>query len=105
MPEFVAERYLSAADGASATRDARSARSAADQLARDGTPVRFVRSIFIPADETCMYVFEADSIEVVRAVAARASLQVERISEAISEPQTRNGQTRRMRSHAERRPW
>jgi hypothetical protein len=104
MPEFVAERYLSAANAASAARDARSVRSAADQLARDGTPVRFVRSIFIPADETCMYVFEAESIEVVRTVAARASLQVERISEAISEPRTRNTAGAAVQAHAGSRP-
>ena len=104
MPEFVAERYLSAADAASAARDVRSARSAADQLARDGTPVRFVRSIFIPADETCIYVFEAESIEAVRAVAARASLHVERISEAISQPQTQNKADASMQARAESRP-
>jgi hypothetical protein len=104
MSEFVAERYLSAGNAASAARDARSARSAADQFARDGKAVRFVCSIFIPADETCMYVFEAESIEVVRAVAARASLQVERISEAISEPQTHNKADVPMQARAESRP-
>lgn len=104
MPEFVAERYLSAADAATAARDARSAQLAADQLAGDGTSVRFVRSTFIPADETCMYVFEAESIEAVRAVAARASLRVERISEAISQPHTHNKAAAPMQARAESRP-
>lgn len=56
----------------------------ADQLTREGKPVRFVRSILVPEDETCFYLFEAPSVEAVHEAAERAGLQVERVTEAVS---------------------
>jgi len=85
MSEFVAEQYLAGTDAAAARQGASAARSAAEQLTREGMPVEFVRSIFIPDDETCIYVYEADSIEAVREATARSSLRFERVSEAVTE--------------------
>jgi Protein of unknown function (DUF4242) len=85
MREFIAERYLSGCDAAEAARGAHAARRAAEELSRQGVRVRFVRSIFIPEDETCIYIYEADSIETVRASIARAGLGVEHLAEAVSE--------------------
>ena len=67
MREFVAEQYVSRTDGEAAERGANAARVLAEQLTREGTPVEFVRSIFIPEDETCIYIYKADSIETLRA--------------------------------------
>ena len=61
------------------------ARAAADQLRREGTRVHYVRSILIPEDETCIHLYRAESIEAVRAAAARASLHLDRLTEAISD--------------------
>jgi hypothetical protein len=85
MPEFAAEQYISGTDTAAAERRADVARRAAEQLTREGTPVEFVRWIFIPQDETCIQMYRAGSIDVVRLVAARASLRFEHISEAVTE--------------------
>jgi hypothetical protein len=85
MREFVAEQYLAGIDTRTAERDANAARLAAEQMTREGTPVEFVRSIFIPEDETCIYIYQADSIESVRAAAARAALAFERIARAAGE--------------------
>lgn len=84
MREFVAEQYVSGADTAGVERGAEAARFAAEQLSGEGTPVEFVRSIFIPLDETCMYVYRADSIETVHAALARTQLRFERVSEAVT---------------------
>jgi len=46
--------------------------------------VRFLRSIFLPHDETCFYVFEAPSTLEVTTAAARAGIRADRIVEAIS---------------------
>jgi Protein of unknown function (DUF4242) len=84
MREFVTEQYLPAGGGAQALACADAARQAAEQLAGEGVPVEFVRSIFIPEDETCIIVYRADSIELVRAAAARASLRLDHIAEAVT---------------------
>ncbi len=89
MPEFVAEQYLSRTEAAGAQRADSAARRAAEQLAREGTRVELVRSIFVPEDETCIYIYQADSIENVRTAAARAALTFERIARAAGEPQSK----------------
>lgn len=86
MPEFVAEQYISRTDCAGAHRAGRAARHAAVQLTREGTAVELVRSLFLPEDETCIYIYVADSIESVRMAAGRAALSFERIAEAAGEP-------------------
>jgi hypothetical protein len=85
MREFVAEQYLAAIASEGATGGADAARRAAEQVSREGTLVYFVRSIFVPEDETCIYLFRAESIDAVRAATARASMVVERIAEAVSD--------------------
>jgi hypothetical protein len=40
--------------------------------------------VFVPEDETCFYLYEAGSEEVVREAASRADLRIERIVEAIT---------------------
>jgi Protein of unknown function (DUF4242) len=55
----------------------------AEELTREGTPVRFLRSIFVPEDETCFYLVRAASADAVRAAAARSGLLFERITEAV----------------------
>jgi hypothetical protein len=83
MREFICEQYLPAEDAGVAAQRAGAARAVADQLRREGTPVHYVRFIFIPEDETCIHLYRADSIDAVRAAAARASLHLERIAEAV----------------------
>jgi hypothetical protein len=83
MREFVAEQYLPAGGAETAARDAGAARCAAEQLTREGVAVQFVQSIFIPEDETCIYLYAAESAESVRAVAGRAALSLERVAEAV----------------------
>ena len=84
MREFVAEQYISGTDADQAHRGAGIARLCAEQLTREGTPVEFVRSIFIPRDETCIYIYKAGSIEAVEAALARTTLRFERVSEAMT---------------------
>ena len=66
-------------------------RSAAAELSESGTPVRYVRSIFVPEDETCFYLYEAASAEDVAKAARRAALPFERVAEAV----TRSGEEER----------
>ena len=84
MAEFLLEVYAARTDSGAVDEAARRARAAADSLASEGPQVRYVRSIFVPEDETCFYVYEADSAGTVREVARRAGLPVDRVVEARS---------------------
>jgi hypothetical protein len=48
---------------------------------RDG--VRYLRSILIPGDETCLHLVQADSIEQVADAFKRVGLEADRIVEAV----------------------
>jgi hypothetical protein len=87
MPEFIAEQYFSRIDAAGAHRAASAARRAAEQLARDGTNVELVRSLFVPEDETCIFIYQADSLDSVRMAAERGALTFEHIAQAETEPE------------------
>ena len=72
MPEYLVELYT-VTDPDSAV------------LARlgDGTAVRYLRSILIPGDETCLHLVEADSAEHVAEAFEQAGLAADRIVEAV----------------------
>jgi hypothetical protein len=46
--------------------------------------VQLLRSIFVPADETCFYLFEGQSGDAVHEAATRSGLRVERVVEPVS---------------------
>ena len=83
MPEFLVELYVSRAEAAGAGRGAERARRVAEELNDRGTSVRYLRSIFVPDDETCFQLYTANSAAAVREVGSRAGLRFERISEAV----------------------
>jgi hypothetical protein len=56
---------------------------AARAIRGEGTPVRYVRSIFVPEDQTCLLLFEAGSPATVQQVTERAGLQVTRVVAAM----------------------
>jgi uncharacterized protein DUF4242 len=93
MRDFVGEQYLPVSGDELARGWAAAAREAAEQLTHEGTPVDYVRSIFIPEDETCIHLYRAESIDAVRAAAARASLRLDRLAPALSD----DGATKRSR--------
>jgi hypothetical protein len=88
VPEFLVEFYVSRQDAGSAERAER-ARLGADALTREGRPVRYLRTIVVPEDETCYLLFEASSVDFVREATARAALPCERITRAFDGFSTR----------------
>jgi hypothetical protein len=87
VAEYLVELYVARSDGAGAERRGDRARLAAEQLAYEGVAVRYLRSIFVPEDETCFYLYEAPSPDVVREAARRAGFVSERVTEAVSDAQ------------------
>ena len=58
-------------------------RTAAAELSDSGTPVRYVRSILVPEDETCFHLLDGPSSEAVAETARRAGISTPRITEAV----------------------
>ena len=79
MPSYLVESY--AADSA-VDRE----RERAQRAGELGTDVRYVRTTFLPADETLLHLFEAPSVEALRRAGRRAALHYERIVEAVEAP-------------------
>jgi hypothetical protein len=86
MTEFLGELYVSREHGVAVEDDEVRVRAAAAELTREGRPVRFLRTIFVPEDETCFYLFEASSAGTVREVGARAALLFDRVSASWRRP-------------------
>jgi hypothetical protein len=53
--------------------------ASAAELTGEGTPVRYLDTIFLPGDETCLHLLEAPCEADVRAVAERAAIEVDRV--------------------------
>jgi hypothetical protein len=60
-------------------------RGAATRLTGEGRPVRLVRSILVPADETCLLLFEAADADAAQEAAHAAGLPFERVATAVAE--------------------
>jgi len=80
MPSYLVESYLSASSHA-----LDDARARARRAAEGGVGVRYVRTTFVPGDETIFHVFEAPSLEALERASSLAGLPVERIAEAIED--------------------
>jgi hypothetical protein len=83
MQSYLAEAYLARPRASELRAHERRARAAAKELTDQGIPVRFLRSIFVPADEVCLYVFEAVSPEAVGTACELAALRFQRVVEAV----------------------
>jgi hypothetical protein len=83
MTRYVAELYLPQSGVGEVHDAAERARTAADELTRQGTQVRYVRALFLGADETCFHLYEAGSAETVLEASRRAAIPVERVVEAV----------------------
>ena len=84
MPSYLVESYLARGGAGERTTRERRARSAAEELTREGTRVRFDRSIHVPEDEICFFVFDAPSGREAAHAAQRAGLDAFRVVEAVS---------------------
>ena len=58
-------------------------RAAARAMARGGTPIRYLHSTMIPADEAAFCVLQAATTEVIEQLYARAGVRFDRIVAAL----------------------
>ena len=76
MPSYLVESFAAGSV-------VESHRERARRAAELGTGIRYIRSTFLPGDETVLHLFEATSAEALRRAAQNAALQYDRIVEAI----------------------
>ena len=84
MPSYLVETYLARGDGDNCRARWQRAISAAEELTREGTRVRFAHTIYVPEDEICFFVVDAPSSRDAVRAAERANLEPFRVVEAVS---------------------
>ena len=77
MTEYLIELNVSPTDADALALGAQRLRRAAADLTHAGSPVRYLRTVFIPEYETCFVLYEAASPAAVGAAACRAGLPYE----------------------------
>jgi hypothetical protein len=87
VPRYIVETYLGRGHAGERAARERRAASAAEELTKGTTRVRFDRSIYVPEDEICFFVFDAPSGRDVALAAERALLDPIRVVTAISSRQ------------------
>jgi hypothetical protein len=80
---YLVEVYLPRSHADEARTTGRRARAAAEELTRENVSIRYIRTTFLPDDETCFHLFEASSAEVVEEASSRAELGRARVVAAI----------------------
>ncbi len=83
MTKYVVERYLPGITPEQLTAAAGSAKQATAAMTQEGTPVRYLRSTFIPGEEKCFCLFEGPSADAVKTANERAQIPYDRIVEAM----------------------
>jgi hypothetical protein len=83
MRSYLVEVFVPGSLARDADAHARRVREAAAELSERGTPIRHVRTTFLPADETCFHLVEAASSYVVEEVCRTASFGSVRVVVAV----------------------
>jgi hypothetical protein len=83
---YLVERYLPGATDDDVAAAADRVAAASERITTEGTPVRYLGTTFIPADETCFCEFEARSRDTVAWANERANVPFARILAAAHFP-------------------
>ncbi len=83
MPKYMVERHLPGITTDQLSAAASRAKSTTAQMTEEGTPVRYLRSTFVPSEEKCYCLFEGPSADVVEQANKRADIPYERVVEAM----------------------
>jgi hypothetical protein len=68
---YLVETYVANTRAQQARAAGNRARAAAGQLSRAGIAIRYLRTTFLPDDETCFHMFEASSEEIIQSSAGK----------------------------------
>ena len=80
VPRYLVESYVAPSPAAAAD-----ARQRAQRTAEAGLGVEYVRTTFVPGDETVLHLFDAPSQETLDEAGRRAGLEFDRIVEVVDD--------------------
>jgi hypothetical protein len=83
VPLYLIETDLTRTDGRERASREHRARTAADELTAEGTPVRFAGALYVPDDEVCFMTFDAATAGIAELAAQRAGLDPLRVVRAV----------------------
>lgn len=84
MDHYLVELYLPRRNEAALADAAMRASAACDALASEGRQVRYLGTMFVPQDEICFHIYEAQTADAVGEASLRAQIAYERIVRAVS---------------------
>ncbi len=83
MPKYMVERHLPGITSDQLSAAAARAKSTTAQMSEEGTPIRYLRSTFVPSEEKCYCLFDGPSADAVEQANKRADIPYERVVEAM----------------------
>lgn len=83
MPKYMVERHLPGITSDQLSAAAARAKATTAQMSEEGTPIRYLRSTFVPSEEKCYCLFDGPSADAVEQANKRADIPYERVVEAI----------------------
>jgi hypothetical protein len=83
LPTYLVDRDLPGISRDQLAAAHRAATETARQFTAEGTPIRYIRSLFLPQEARCLCLFEAVDAESVRSLNDTAQIPFTSISEAL----------------------
>ena len=83
MDTFMVERSLKGISMDNLAAAQRAAIGTAQEMTRNGTPIQYLRSTFVPESGACMCLFQAEAAASVKALNETAKLPFDRILKAM----------------------
>jgi hypothetical protein len=83
MSVYMVERSLKGIAMSDLAAAQKAAIKTSEEFSAAGTPVRYIRSTFVPGTGVCMCLFEAGDADAVKRVNEKAKIPFDRITEAL----------------------
>jgi hypothetical protein len=83
MPSYLIESYLPRSRSSELPAVVSRLQRATETLTAEGTHVRHLRSTFLPTDEVCLHLLEAESAATVSEASRRAAIEPARVIQAL----------------------
>jgi Nickel responsive protein SCO4226-like len=82
MALYLVERHLPGITGEQLKAAAQAAKDTSNQMTQQGRRIRYLRSTFLPIEEKCLCLFEADTPDLVEDTNRAAGLPFDKVHEA-----------------------